>query len=341
MRPIILIITGLFLLGAQNVWASKIDTVFLQHGDRITGEVKSLASNYVKLSTNDVGIVNVEWNKIDSLKILNNMRIVLDDGQIYYGKLLTSGEVGSCYIWGNIGDPRLTQLSEIVSLSPLQDRIKDRFKGTISSGFSYTKANDIMQFNLNGSVSYLNGKNQYEVSYDGNFTTQDTLDTSERQSGSVIFRRLFPRNWFGVSDLTGETNSEQNLDLRTSLSVGGGNSVVNTNRSQLRLAAALQGSRELSDGDAQNSLEGVAGVKYSLFVYDSPKITFNFTSKASPSLSDLGRIRFDLDSDISWELFSDFYLKWNFYYSYDSRPLSTTASKNDWSVTLLGIEYKL
>jgi hypothetical protein len=34
-------------------------------------------------------------------------------------------------------------------------------------------------------------------------------------------------------------------------------------------------------------------------------------------------------------------LKWTFYYSYDSRPLSTTASKSDWAISLLGLEYKL
>lgn len=340
LRFVILIIAG-FLLVGQNARAAKIDTIYLQQGDRITGEVKSLKNNYLNLKTNDVGTVSIKWNNIDSVKILSNMRIVLDEGQIFYGKLLTAGEDGKCYIWGNIGDPRLTPLAEIVMLSRLEDRIKDRFTGTLSSGFSYTKANDIMQLNLDATVSYLNGKNQYEASYDGNVTLQDTLDASERQSGKLTFRRLLPNNWFLVSELTGETNSEQNLDLRTSLAVGGGNSVVNSNRSTLRLAAAFQGSRELSAGDTQNSLEGVAGLNYSLFVYDSPKITFNLTSKVSPSLSDPGRIRADVDSNISWEIFHDFYLKWTFYYSFDSKPLSETAAKNDWSVTLLGIEYKL
>ncbi len=78
-----------------------------------------------------------------------------------------------------------------------------------------------------------------------------------------------------------------------------------------------------------------------MFVYDSPKLTFNISGQISPSLSDLGRVRADIDSNISWEIFHDFYLKWTFYYTYDSRPLSTTAAKNDWAVSLLGIEYKL
>ncbi len=340
MRQIIPIISLLLILISENAWASKIDTIYLQHGDRITGEVKSLENNYLKLSTDDLSTISIQWNKIDSVKILNNMKIVFENGLIFYGKLMPSGKDGSCYIWANIGEPRLTPLSEIVLLYPFEDKLIDRLTGKLSTGGSYTKANDIMQINLNAAVTYLAEKNQLELSYDGNLTLQDTVDASERQSGGLIFRRLLPRNWFLVSELSFESNSEQDLDLRTSFSFGGGNSLVNTNKSVLRIGGALQGSRELSQQDTQNSIEAVLGAGYSLFVYDSPKITFNFASKLSPSLSDLGRIRADIDSNISWEMFHDFYLKWTFYYTYDSKPLSTTASKNDWAVTLLGIEYK-
>ncbi len=151
MRKIIPIISVLLLFLAVDVRAQKIDTIYLQEGDRITGEVKSLASNYLKLSTNDVGIISIKWNKIDSVKILSKMRIVLGDGQIYYGILLPAGKDGKCYIWGSIGDPRLTPLAEIVGLSRMEDKFFNRLTGTISSGFSYTKANDNMQVNLNSS----------------------------------------------------------------------------------------------------------------------------------------------------------------------------------------------
>ncbi len=101
---ILLALIGLFHSGV-SLASSKIDTIYFQSGDRITGEVKSLQNNQLKLSTSDGGTVNVEWNKIDSVKILNNMRIVLDDGSIMYGKILTAGEAGQCYIWSSEGDP--------------------------------------------------------------------------------------------------------------------------------------------------------------------------------------------------------------------------------------------
>ncbi len=51
--------------------SSKIDTIYFQSGDRITAEVKLLENNQLKLSTDDVGTIYVEWDKVDSVMILN------------------------------------------------------------------------------------------------------------------------------------------------------------------------------------------------------------------------------------------------------------------------------
>lgn len=336
---VIIGLIGLFF--SSDSLASKIDTIYFQGGDRITGEVKSLDNNYLRLSTNDAGTFNLEWNKIDSVKILNPMRIVLQDGEIFYGKLLPSGEAKSCYIWSTVGDPRLTQLTEIVLLSPVKDKFINRLTGSLSSGFNYTKASEVMQVNLNASVTYLARKNQLELSYDGIVTRQDTIETTQRQNGGATFLRLLPRNWFLLSKLTAESNSAQQLDLRTSFALGGGNNIITTNRTNLFIAGGIQGTREVSLGEDQYNIEGLLGTNYSIFIYDTPEVSFNLSCNLIPSLNDLGRVRVDIDSNLKWEIFHDFYLKWTFYYSFDSRPLSGTAERNDWAISLLGLEYKL
>jgi hypothetical protein len=337
------LILSLVLLtyGQSVLFAQKIDTIYFQSGDRVTGEVKLLENNYLKLSTNDAGTMMLEWNKIDSVKILNPMRIVFENGVIYYGKLLPSGKKESCYIWSTVGDPRLTALTEIVYLSPFVDRFVDRLSGSLSSGFSYTKASEVMTVNFNGSVNYIAKKNQLGLSYDGNVTRQDTTDTSQRQNGGVTFQRILPRKWFLISKLNFESNSALDLDLRTSFAAGGGNSLISTNRTNFYIAGGIQGTREVSLGEGHFNIEGLIGSSYSVFIYDSPEVSFNLFGDVIPSLNDWGRVRVDVDSNLSWEIFDDFYLKWTFFYSFDSRPPSGTAERNDWAVTLLGIEYKL
>ncbi len=77
------------------------------------------------------------------------------------------------------------------------------------------------------------------------------------------------------------------------------------------------------------------------FAISDVEVSFDLTVELIPSLSTPGRFRTNIDTSLSWEIFNDFYLKWTFWYNFDSKPLSTTAEKKDWAVTLIGIEYKL
>lgn len=341
MRQLGTILFVLCIAGSQpKLFAQKIDTIFLQQGDRITGEVKSMENNYLRLSTHDVGTVKVEWNKIDSVKILTNMRVELVDGRIMYGKLLTAGIVGSCYIWRREGEPALIKLIRIVALAPVEEKFVDRLNGSLSTGFSYVKASDVAQLNFNGSLEYTARKNHGELFYDG-IITQDSLKTTQRHNGGATFIRILPRNWFLLSAVSLESNSELELDLRSNWGVGGGKSLVRTNFTIFYLAGGLQFNRETSRGVKQFNLEGIAQANYSVFIYDDPEVSFDIKVELIPSLNNIGRLRSNITSNLKWEVFNDFYLKWSFYYTHDNRPLSETAAKTDWAVTLLGVEYKL
>jgi hypothetical protein len=341
MRILGIICVLIMFFACDSLASGKIDTIYFQNGDRMSGEVKSLANNYLQFSTHDAKTIQVEWEKLDSVKILNSMRVLLEDGRVFYGKILPCGEVNKCFLWPTVGDVRKFDLHEIVVLSPLEEKFVDRLKGSISSGFSYTKSNDLMQLNINGSVNYVANKNSMELSYDGNFTTQDTISSNQHQNAGVTMQRLLKRNWFLVSKLSLETSSEQQLDLRTSFGAGGGKNLIHSNRSTLYIAGGLLGNKEESKGAIQYNLEGTFGVDYSVYIYDFPEVSFNISADLIPSLSDAGRVRATIDSNLKWEVFNDFYLKWTFYYNYDSRPLSVDAAKYDWAITLLGLEYKL
>lgn len=330
----------LMFLPVTVMASSKIDTIYFQNGDRVTGEVKSLDHDLLRLSTDDAGTFKIEWTKVDSVFIRNRMRILLLNGEILYGMLLPSGVVKSCMIWGSDGDPRLVTLKSIIELSPIEDKFFSRLSGSISSGFSYTKASDVMQMNLNGSLLYLANKNRIETSYSGN-VTRDPLGTTQRQSGGFTFHRMLPKKWFLAAELLAESNSELQLDLRTTFGIGAGNSIVRTNRHHFYAAAGILTNRELSEGTGQNNIEGLVAANYSVFIYDNPEVSFDISSNIIPSFNIPGRVRSETESNLKWEVFSDFYLKWTFYYSFDSKPLGGGTEKSDWALTLLGFEYKL
>ena len=332
----------LLTLFSCNLSASKSDTLYLQEGDRITAEVQSLNNNQLRVSTKDAGIIRVEWNKIDSVAILNTMQIVLADGQILYGQLLPCGIDKSCLIRRTRGDPVFMQLRRIVLLSPIEDTFFNRLNGTLSSGLNYTKASKILQMHATGNITYQAEKNQFALDYSGVFTREEGMESSQNQSGGFTFRRLFPKKWFLLGQLQAESNSELQLDLRTSAGIGGGNSILLTNTMNLYTAAGLLFGREVSVDLEQYNLEGKIVADYTVFIYDSPELSFNANASLIPSLNDPGRIRSEIKSSLRWEVLNDLYLKWSFYYVFDSRPLSgSKEDKSDWGISMLGLEFKL
>jgi hypothetical protein len=234
----------------------------------------------------------------------------------------------------------LTELVDIVYLSPIRDHFFNRLDGTLGSGFSYVKASEVMQLSINTSLKYLAEKNHVTGFYDG-LLTREPSKTTKRHHGGGSFRRILRNNWFVVGQISAEQNTELELDLRMNFTLAGGNALLRSNFTNLYAAAGLQVNREMSAELNQNNLEGVVMADYAIFIYDDPEVSFSLNASLIPSLSDPGRIRSNINSSLKWEIFNDFYLNWTFYFSYDSRPLSEGAEKFDWAVTMLGIEYKL
>ena len=339
--PRICLVLGALLYASSGALASsKIDTIYFQEGDRVTGEVKSLEKDLLRVSTDDAGTVKFEWSKVDSVCIKNVLRISLANGEILFGQLFPAGTAKRIRIIDEGHEVMTVPLDSIVELAQSEERIVDRLDGVLSTGVSYTKASEVFQFDFSGKIQYRAKRNLLDADYYAILTSQGEIETTQRQSGGVTFTRILPRKWFVLARLLAESNSELQLDLRTTFGLGGGNNLIQTNSSRLYLAAGTLVNREYTAGGDQNNVEGIAVLNYSIFIYDSPEVSFNFNGTVIPSINNPGRIRSELDTSLRWEMFDDLYLKGTFYNSFDNRPVVETASINDWALTL-GLEYKL
>lgn len=331
--PVIL----LFCFNGARAASSKIDTVYFQHGDKITGEMISFNKGIIKLKTSDAGTLSIKWINIDSLCILNPLRILKHNGGILYGQLYPSGKRQVCILLDQNNNTSEIELQSIVELVQLRKRVWDRLKGTLSAGFSYIKATKISQLDLKGNIEYKGEKSIVSTNYNI-VLTDDGSQTTQRQTGGASYDRVLPDNWSVRGKVLAESNSEFRLDLRTSIISGVSYNLINSNRQILQAGGGLNYNREFSGILAQNNIEGIIGLKYSLFILNSPKVSFNFDGFLIPSFNYKGRLRSSINSDLNWELFNDFYLKWSLFFSSDNKPLSGVDVRNDWG-TSLGIEF--
>jgi len=88
------------------------------------------------------------------------------------------------------------------------------------------------------------------------------------------------------------------------------------------------------DGESSQNVEGLFTFRASYFTYDRPKTNVDVSLTYYPSLSNLGRHRLQLDSAVKRELLKDFFVALNVFDSFDSRPPSADADKNDVGIVL-------
>ncbi len=316
----------------------KIDTVYLHSGDKITGEMLSLDRGSLKLKTDDAGTLSIKWINIDSLCVLNPVRILKHNGGILYGRLYPSGKRQVCILQDENNETSELELQSVAELIQIRKRFIDRITGTISAGYRFTKATNISQLDFAGNAEYKGEKSIIAANYSVVFT-DDGTDKTQRQSGGAAYDRLLPNNWSVNGKIMAESNSEFKLDIRTSINTGASYGFISTSKHELRTFAGVSINREFSGQLTQNNLEGIAGVSYSVFILNTPKVTFDTDSYLIPSFTVPGRLRSTINADLNWEIFNDFYLKWNLFFSSDNKPLSGVDTRNDWG-TSFGIEFR-
>lgn len=332
-------ISAMFVFISQIALAVKSDTVYFQNGNRITGEVKIMEKNLLELSTDDAGKIKIEWDKIDSIYIKQRIRIEHTDGRILFGTLKPTSKPKVAVFLLDDMTPIALEHINVVRITPDDVKFLTRLEGKMSSGFSYTKASDLGRFNFGGNIMYRHNMNQVEMDYSV-LTEQKNENRHQKQNGGMQYIRLLPKKWFVVNRLFAESNSELGLQLRTNYVLGGGNNLIYSNYSIMYIAGGLLTNRETTTDTATYNLEGAISLKFSVFKYSSPKLSFDLKGTVYPSINNWGRIRTYVESTLSWEVFNDFYLKWSFYHEFDNRPLNTTGSLSDWAIGLFGIEYK-
>jgi hypothetical protein len=320
----------LLLLGAGAAEAQKTDSVWIRNGDRITGEVNSLSRGLLKYSTDDLGTIYIEWDKVDRISTTTVLEVQLGSGQKFYGPL---GLVSTG--WLALGADTL-RLSEIVAMAPIEQRFLARLSGYLDLGFSYQKAHQAVQLSTGAKAVYRGPTTESTLEFTTFLEDRDDAAETSRLSGSFT-ERLFLSNRWSTGFLVGFDQSEE-LDLagRARLVGFGSRTLAQSNHIEFRATGGLVLTREryFSTDSTSSGFEGLLGASFRAFRYDRPKLDVSLTSQAFPSVSIAGRVRLQNDFRLSYELVKDFMLTGTVFSSHDSKPPAAGIPKSDFGTTL-------
>jgi hypothetical protein len=311
----------------------KTDIVVLKNGNNLTCEIKRLARGKMRVKTDDMGTIDIEWDKVASITGTGLFEIEDRDGHLYFGQLETVPEEG-LQLAAATGIVTLPLLS-IVRIESIKGSFWSRLSGSVNVGFGYTKASELAQFNADASVKYSRPTFFSELEGSSLIQRQEGVNDTTRNSIAFSYARTFENRRFALGRLSADQNRELGFDLRAGVTAAWGQYFVRSQGNEILGAAGLYLNREVPvEGEQTTNLEALFAFDWANFAYDFPKTDIEIKAILIVGLTDWGRYRTDLEARINRELFKDFSLVVKGYYNYDSRPPTEGASQTDYQLSL-------
>jgi hypothetical protein len=326
---------SLAILGllAGPAWAQKTDMVTLVNGDTLTCEIKLLDRGRLQVSTDHLGTVNIEWDKVASVTANREFRVETSGGLRLLGRLATS-EPQHLDVVQETGPISVDQL-DVVYIVPIARSFWRQLDGALDLGLSYTQSSGIAQLNFSTSATYRRPNLQLVASASSYLTAEEGGDNTSRHAIDLGGSRSFGQRWLWLLQGGFMRNQELGYDLRSTVSAGVGHYLARSNRAILAVGGGLSTSREIPiDGETTQQLDALLSVRQSYFTYDTPKTDIAMTANIYPGLSEWGRVRIEFEGRLKREIVRDFTIGFSIYDSYDNRPPTEDARKNDVGLSL-------
>jgi len=313
-------------------FAEKTDDIVMNNGNYLTGEIKKMHFGMLTFDTDDMGTINIKWEKIKHVISKFTFELDLENGNKLVGSLDSSSVQGQILV-KTANDTFSINKDDIVEIAPIKSTFWEKISGSIALGTNYAKSTGTGQFNFAGSGTFRSREWSTNSSLNSIFSFQNKQETAKNQNLSISVQRLLPEKWLLGAILSFEQNTELGIQLRTSIIPQGGYIFLQTNTNAFWLNAGLSFNNEIfTDSTASTyNVDGFAQLQYQIFIYDHPQTTLTTNLNAYPGLTDWGRFRFNYNIAFDWELFSNFYWDLTFYFNYDNKPTGDAAT-NDYGI---------
>jgi hypothetical protein len=322
----------------------KTDVVWMSNGDRLTGEIKQLEHGKLRLSTDSLGDVSIEWDEIARIVSDYEFQFERADGKRITGTIARTPDQKKITLKSDEKSVDFAH-DNVIRISQIEDSFWERLNGSLSFGYSFTKASDVAQGNLGFRASHRTEIRSFTLEGSTIITNDQAGEGTQRSNLVLTMTRFRDNRWFNSYTFGFESNDELGLDLRSGVGAGIGRFLIQTNTSELALIGGIVGTAEnlapeldpdtgevIVDHPSQENIEGMLGIDYSRYVFDDPTVDLSTTLTVYPSITDSGRTRAQFDVNLRWEMIKDLYWDLSYYNTYDSAPPSGSLSTNDYGV---------
>ena len=314
------LLSFILLMAAAGIYA-QVDSLIFNNGNYVVGEVKNMDRGVLTIGTDySDDDFKIEWGGITEIYTTSHFLITLTDGTRLNGRL-ESSEQGKISIITEDEGTIVTESHTIVYLKSVDKGFWDQVYASIDIGLDLTKANNFKQFSIRSAMGYLAERYSVDLFFNSLNSKQDGTDDIKRTEGGGTFKYYLPSDWYIPVSINFLSNTEQKLDLRSTINLGIGKYVLHTNTTYWGFSAGANANLEnfSIDADDRTSMEAFIGTELNMF--DIGDLSILTRLEAFPSLTEAGRWRSDFKFDLKYDLPMDFYIKLGFTLNYDNRPV--------------------
>ena len=339
----VLLVSALSLLTVSSAFAGsrvKTDIVYLQNGDKITCEIKSLSQGQLTVSADYTsGSIVIDWSKIDRIKSSQQFVVTDPAGVVHTGTLEGDRVTKTLTVAGEEGTSTISAVN-VIEIDQLGTTFIKRLRGDVDLGLSFARSNSQRNLTLQSDFGYQSPQYLFGLNTSTQYATQQkTTNTNETSIKSSGFKQLRSSAWYGGGIGNFLSSTEQKIDLRTTVGAAIARRQIFTNKTNLNfiggLAYTVQKNEANTTSTSQNnSLDGALAVQYSTFRFDS--MTFDTVFWVYPGITSAGRVRMTFNQNIYYKFLGDFYVRLSFYDNYDNQPVVGAPTNNLGGTSTLG-----
>lgn len=258
---------------------SSAATVELSNGDRVTGEIVSMADGKLILKSSLLGQVSIDFQQVIKLVGDDSVVVQLEDGRKVTGKLQLT-EKGLTIDQDSLGKSENLSRSSVVALNPPKPQQGVKYSGRLNVGGSFTRGNseeDVL--NIDGEVVARALNSRYTGLVEINESKTGNVTTTSNQTLAFQYDAFLTEKDFLFVNSKFEADDQLDLNLRTTLGAGYGRQFYETETIKLSAEAGLSFVNEDYELAQDESFPGFTlGSNYEHKFFDGALVLFNRTN---------------------------------------------------------------
>ncbi len=312
------------------------DVVTLTNNKSLVGTINGLKNGILNFKYSNSNF-KIAWNDVKTIESERYFVYTLTTGDIYKGSFKTDTTNNNSIAIYNNGQFYVFNKDFVVEISPIEKSFLNKWKGSLSAGYTLTKANKTQQFNTAASLSYLSEISNFTASGSAIRNYLNDSITTNRSEFNLSYKYFVTNRFFTQLGFNLLQNEEQKLNLRFTGQGGFGRFLIRSQNSYFSTFVGIAWNNEsysTPETPKKNSAEGWIGID--LGFKPTNGINFSLNGNAYPGITVKERVRANLESAIDFNLFWGFKFRISYKYNFDSAPPANAVKHDYVLITALG-----